>query len=166
MTMKTRDMVLLSLLTAQAIVLHYIESFIPVIAPGAKLGLANIMTIVTLYIFGTKYALMVSVIRILLGSLLSGNPMGILFGLAGGLLSLTIMAILKKYPKYFSLIGVSTAGAALHSLGQLITAALLYKTKGILFTYMPILMLTSAITGYFIGFASNHIIIYLKEHFE
>lgn len=166
MTMKTRDMVLLSLLTAQAIVLHYIESFIPVIAPGAKLGLANIMTIVTLYIFGTKYALMVSVIRILLGSLLSGNPMGILFGLAGGLLSLTIMAILKKYPKYFSLIGVSTAGAALHNLGQLITAALLYKTKGILFTYMPILMLTSAITGYFIGFASNHIIIYLKEHFE
>lgn len=164
--MKTRDMVLLSLLTAQAIVLHYIESFIPVIAPGAKLGLANIMTIVTLYIFGTKYALMVSVIRILLGSLLSGNPMGILFGLAGGLLSLTIMAILKKYPKYFSLIGVSTAGAALHNLGQLITAALLYKTKGILFTYMPILMLTSAITGYFIGFASNHIIIYLKEHFE
>lgn len=166
MTMKTRDTVLLSLLTAQAIVLHYIESFIPVIAPGAKLGLANIMTIVTLYIFGTKYALMVSVIRILLGSLLSGNPMGILFGLAGGLLSLTIMAILKKYPKYFSLIGVSTAGAALHNLGQLITAALLYKTKGILFTYMPILMLTSAITGYFIGFASNHIIIYLKEHFE
>lgn len=164
--MKTRDMVLLSLLTAQAIVLHYIESFIPVIAPGAKLGLANIMTIVTLYIFGTKYALMVSVIRILLGSLLSGNPMGILFGLAGGLLSLMIMAILKKYPKYFSLIGVSTAGAALHNLGQLITAALLYKTKGILFTYMPILMLTSAITGYFIGFASNHIIIYLKEHFE
>ena len=164
--MKTRDMVLLSLLTAQAIVLHYIESFIPVIAPGAKLGLANIMTIVTLYIFGTKYALMVSVIRILLGSLLSGNPMGILFGLAGGLLSLTIMAILKKYPKYFSLIGVSTAGAALHNLGQLITAALLYKTKGILFTYMPILMLTSAITGYFIGFASNHIIIYLKEQFE
>lgn len=164
--MKTRDTVLLSLLTAQAIVLHYIESFIPVIAPGAKLGLANIMTIVTLYIFGTKYALMVSVIRILLGSLLSGNPMGILFGLAGGLLSLTIMAILKKYPKYFSLIGVSTAGAALHNLGQLITAALLYKTKGILFTYMPILMLTSAITGYFIGFASNHIIIYLKEHFE
>lgn len=166
MTMKTRDTVLLSLLTAQAIVLHYIESFIPVIAPGAKLGLANIMTIVTLYIFGTKYALMVSVIRILLGSLLSGNPMGILFGLAGGLLSLMIMAILKKYPKYFSLIGVSTAGAALHNLGQLITAALLYKTKGILFTYMPILMLTSAITGYFIGFASNHIIIYLKEHFE
>lgn len=164
--MKTRDTVLLSLLTAQAIVLHYIESFIPVIAPGAKLGLANIMTIVTLYIFGTKYALMVSVIRILLGSLLSGNPMGILFGLAGGLLSLMIMAILKKYPKYFSLIGVSTAGAALHNLGQLITAALLYKTKGILFTYMPILMLTSAITGYFIGFASNHIIIYLKEHFE
>lgn len=162
--MKTKDMVLLSLLTAQAVVLHYIEGFIPVIAPGAKLGLANIMTLVTLYTFSTKHALMVSVIRILLGSLLGGNPMGILFGLVGGLLSLAIMAILKNRPKYFSLIGVSTAGAAFHNLGQLITAALLYRTKGILFTYLPILMLTSAITGYFIGFASYYIVNYLKDH--
>ena len=50
MNMNTRDMVILSLITAQAVVLHYVEGFFPVIAPGAKLGLANIMTIVTLCI--------------------------------------------------------------------------------------------------------------------
>lgn len=166
MSMKAKDMVLLSLLTAQAIVLHYIEGFIPVIAPGAKLGLANIMTLVTLYVFSAKHAFVVSVIRIFLGSLLGGNPMGILFGLVGGLLSLAIMAILKRYPKHFSLIGVSTAGAAFHNLGQLVTATLLYRTKGILFTYLPILMLSSAITGYFIGLASNYIINYLERSME
>ncbi|HHW70371.1 MAG TPA: Gx transporter family protein [Clostridiales bacterium] len=162
--MNTRDMVILSLITAQAIVLHYIEGFIPVLAPGAKLGLANIMTIVTLYIFGARYALVVSVIRILLGSLLSGNPMGILFSMVGGILSWLIMAILKGYPEYFTLVGVSTAGAAFHNLGQLATASILYNTIGIFFTYLPMLMLTSAITGYFIGFASRHIIDYLEKH--
>ena len=159
-------MVLLSLITAQAIVLHYIEGFIPVIAPGAKLGLANIMTIVALYIFSAKYALVVSIVRILLGSLLSGNPMGILFSLVGGLLSWVVMVILQRHPDYFSLVGVSTAGAAFHNLGQLAVASIIYKTIGIFFTYLPILMLTSAITGYFIGIASNYIIVYLRHHME
>src|SRR5690606_40021999 len=162
--MNTRDMVILSLITAQAIVLHYIEGFIPVLAPGAKLGLANIMTIVTLYIFGARYALVVSVIRILLGSLLSGNPMGILFSMVGGILSWLIMAILKGYPEYFTLVGVSTAGAAFHNLGQLATASILYNTIGIFFTYLPILMLTSVITGFFIGVASHYMIDYLEKH--
>ncbi len=164
MNMNTRDMVILSLITAQAVVLHYVEGFFPVIAPGAKLGLANIMTIVTLYVFSAKHAFVVLGIRVLLGSLLSGNPMGILFSMVGGILSWFIMSILKRHPKHFSLVGVSTAGAAFHNLGQLATASIIYNTIGIFFTYLPILMLTSVITGFFIGVASHYMIDYLEKH--
>ena len=156
--MRTRKLVLLSLITAQAIVIHYIEGFIPLIAPGAKLGLANIMTLVTLFVFNVKYAFVVSIIRIILGSLLGGNIMGIIYGLVGGMLSLTIMSLLKRHSNIFSLIGISTAGAAFHNIGQLMTASIIYSTKGILFTYLPVLMLASAVTGYFTGLASDFII--------
>lgn len=156
---KVKKLVYLSLIISLALVIHYFESFIPPLAPGAKLGLANIMALVTLSLFGFKEALVVTLIRSLLGPLIGGSPSSILYSLAGGILATLIMALLyQKFRPYFTLMGISTAGAVFHNLGQLLVASSLYGTFGIMFTYLPILMLSSVITGYFVGLVSRYII--------
>lgn len=161
---KTRKMTLMALIISQALVLHYIEGFIPVLAPGAKLGLANIMTMVTLALFGFNEAIVVVMIRSVLGPLLGGSVTGILYSLSGGMLSGIIMAILYlKFSDYFSFMGISTAGAVFHNIGQLLTASWIFGTIGILYTYLPILMLAAIATGYFNGLVSRYILRYVKN---
>lgn len=164
---KTRKITLLAIIISQALVLHYIEGFIPVLAPGAKLGLANIMTMVTLVIFGFKEAMVVVVIRSVLGSLLGGSITGILYSLSGGILSGLAMSLLYlNFQSYFSLMGISTAGAVFHNIGQLLTASWIFGTIGILYTYLPILMLAAVITGYFNGLVTRYILKYLHNKLE
>ncbi len=161
---KTRKMTLLALIISQALVLHYIEGFIPVLAPGAKLGLANIMTMVTLALFGFKEAIVVVVIRSILGPILGGSVTGILYSLSGGILSGIVMAVIYiNFEDYFTFMGVSTAGAVFHNIGQLLTASWLFGTIGILFTYLPILMLAAVVTGYFNGLVSRYLLGYLRN---
>ena len=160
----TRKMVYMALIISQALVLHYIEYLIPPLAPGAKLGLANIMTLVTLNLFGFKEAMVVVVIRSVLGPLLGGSPTGMLYSLSGGILSCLVMALLYFYfNKYFSLLGISTAGAVFHNLGQMLAASLLFGSIGIMFTYLPILMLSSVVTGNFIGLVTKYILGFLNN---
>lgn len=164
---KTRKITLLAIIISQALVLHYIEGFIPVLAPGAKLGLANIMTMVTLVLFGFKEAMVVVVIRSVLGSLLGGSVTGILYSLSGGILSGLAMSLLYlNFQSYFSLMGISTAGAVFHNIGQLLTASWIFGTIGILYTYLPILMLAAVITGYFNGLVTRYILKYLHNKLE
>lgn len=164
---KTRKITLLAIIISQALVLHYIEGFIPVLAPGAKLGLANIMTMVTLVLFGFKEAMVVVVIRSVLGSLLGGSITGILYSLSGGILSGLAMSLLYlNFQSYFSLMGISTAGAVFHNIGQLLTASWIFGTIGILYTYLPILMLAAVITGYFNGLVTRYILKYLHNKLE
>ncbi len=162
---KTKKITLLGLIISQSLVLHYIEGFIPVLAPGAKLGLANIMTMVTLVLFGFKEAMLIVIIRSVLGPLLGGSVTGILYSLSGGILSGIIMAIMHlKFNDYFSLMGISTAGAAFHNIGQLLMASWIFGTIGILYTYLPILMLAAIVTGNFNGLVSRYIVGYLKKN--
>jgi heptaprenyl diphosphate synthase len=159
-----KKLVYLALFISQALVLHYIEHFIPPLAPGAKLGLANIVTMVTLSVFGFKEAMAVVVIRSVLGPLLGGSPTSILYSLSGGILSCTIMGVLYfRLPRYFSLYGISTAGAVFHNIGQLLMASLLFNTIGILYTYLPILMVSAVVTGNFIGLVTKYILHFLKK---
>ncbi|HZJ57579.1 MAG TPA: Gx transporter family protein [Clostridia bacterium] len=161
---KTRKLTLLGLLISQALVLHYIEGFIPVLAPGAKLGLANIITMITLVLFGFKEAMAIVIIRSVLGPLLGGSITGILYSLSGGLLSGIVMALLYiNLRDYFSFMGISTAGAVFHNIGQLLAASWIFNTIGILYTYLPILMIAAIATGYFNGLISRYILGYLKN---
>lgn len=161
---RVRKMVMLALITSQALVLHLIEGFIPVVAPGIKLGLANIMTLVTLTFFGFKEALMVVVARSVLGSLLSGSVTAMLYSLAGGILSCLVMGLLYfRWQTHFSIIGISTAGAIFHNIGQLLVASGVFGTIGILFTYLPVLTIVAVGTGFFVGLASGYIIKYLER---
>ena len=161
---RIRGMVMLGLIISQALVLHILEGFLPVLAPGMKLGRSNIMTLVTLVFFGFKEALIVVGIRAILGSLLAGGVTAIFYSLAGGILSCLVMGgLYYKCRQYFSIMGISTAGAIFHNIGQLSVASWMFGSIGILFSYLPLLTVTALGTGFFVGLASNYIIKYLQH---
>jgi len=147
----------LGLFTAVAIIFGYVETLLPVVVgiPGVKIGLANLVTVFVLYIYTWKEALIVSVMRILVTGFLFGNLFSILFSLTGGLLSLLIMAFLKR--KEFSIIGVSIAGGVAHNIGQIIIAALVVENVK-MYYYMPVLLVSGLITGGCIGVVSQELL--------
>ncbi|NBI05531.1 Gx transporter family protein [Senegalia massiliensis] len=162
---KTRKIVVISLLVAQALVLHLVERLIPFNfgVPGAKLGLANIITLVSLYLFGFKETLTVVILRVILASLLGGNVSGFLFSISGGILSFLIMYILKVIGREkISVIGISIVGAVFHNIGQILMAALIIENLNI-FIYLPLLLLSSVITGLFVGITVKYILKFLKD---
>lgn len=137
--------------TALALIFGYVESLVPISfgIPGVKLGLANLAVVIVLYLMDVKSAYLLSVLRIVLSGFLFGNLFGILYSLAGGLLSLSVMILLKK-TNAFSVVGVSVAGAVCHNIGQLIVATIVLESVSIA-NYLPVLMIAGIITGFVIG---------------
>lgn len=137
--------------TALAMIFSYIESMIPIPVPipGIKLGVANIAVITVLYVLGSRQAVLINLLRITLTAVLFGNFNSFLFSMAGGILSLAIM-ILLKYCKVFSMIGVSVAGGVFHNIGQITAAVFLMDTTAIYY-YLPVLLIAGVITGIVIG---------------
>lgn len=144
--------------TALALIFSYVESLIPIQLkiPGIKLGLANLVIVVILYKMGTKEAYLLSVIRVVLSGFLFGNLFGILYSLAGGLLSLSVMVILKK-TKAFSLLGISAMGGVFHNIGQLLMAAIVLESLSIGY-YLPILLISGLVTGIVIGVVAGEML--------
>ncbi|CQR72515.1 Riboflavin transporter RibU [Sporomusa ovata DSM 2662] len=157
---KTKRLVLLALLVAMAAALHVLESQfpIPVPVPGVKLGLANIISLLAILMLGWQAAVYVAVARVLLGSLFGGSLLGPAFvmSMGGALASIFIMAyISKNYQQVFSLAGVSLVGAAVHNITQVILAAFLVHSAGLLW-YLPYLLLFAVPTGLFTGLTANY----------
>ena len=149
---------MLGLTIALAMIMSYIEALVPLsfAVPGIKMGLANIVIIFVLYKIGTKEAILVSLIRVILVSLLFSNVMAMAYSIAGAVLSLAIMWFLKKTDK-FSVIGVSIAGGIMHNVGQIIMAVILLGTEQIAL-YLPVLIITGTATGVVIGIVSGLVI--------
>lgn len=141
--------------TALALIFSYVETFIPVNLgiPGVKLGLANLIIVVALYKMRLSEAYLLSVVRILLAGFIFGNYFSIIYSLAGGLLSLTVMALLKKWGG-FSLQGISIAGGVFHNIGQLIVAAVVVETFSVTY-YFPVLLVAGLLTGLVIGIVAE-----------
>ena len=156
--MELRNYLYIALLTAISLVLFLVEGLIPLpfIAPGAKLGLANIVTVCALFSLGPRACLFIILLRTGLASFFGGGPVIFLYSLTGGLLSLAAMTALKK-TACFSIIGISAAGGFAHHFGQLIVAALAADTLSI-FRYLPILGPCGLITGFIIGGLSTRIL--------
>ncbi len=152
------------LLTALAIIFGYVEFLIPVslAVPGAKLGIANIVVLFSLYFLGTKGAALISVVRIVISGLLFGGVFSMLYSLAGGILSFVVMAILYKN-RNFSPFGVSVAGGVCHNIGQLCVAAAVMQTPSI-FSLFPYLVAIGAVTGAVNGVLTNIILRRMKTH--
>jgi heptaprenyl diphosphate synthase len=149
----TRKMVILSLLVSQALVLHVIERMIPVPipVPGVKLGLANVISMFTIIIFGWKEAMLVVFLRTILGSFFGGGISSFLYSFTGGIISTIAMAVLYKYfKKVFSIVAISVVGAVFHNIGQILIASMVVSNVN-LFFYLPVLLIAAVITGIFIG---------------
>ncbi|MTI69286.1 MAG: Gx transporter family protein [Firmicutes bacterium] len=162
---KTKKIVIIALLVAQALVLHYIERMIPVNfgIPGAKLGLANIITLVALYLFSFKDVLTIIILRTLMSTLMSGSVSGLLFSMVGGILSFLVMYGVKELGKdYVSTMGVSIIGAISHNIGQIIVAAFIIESLKIAY-YLPFLIIAAIGTGLFVGLTVNYLLGFLSK---
>ena len=160
----TRRVTNLALLVSIGLVLSIIESTFPPLlpVPGAKLGLANIATVIALYMFGPWMALEVTVLRALIGGLLRGSVVGLFLSFSGGLVSTLVMIfIYVLFDGTFSMVGVSVAGAVAHNVVQLLAAYLLVRNLA-LFFYMPYLILIAVPTGLFVGFAARRVTLSLE----
>ena len=154
--MTTRKLVTMALLISLAIVVSIADSFIPSFVPGMKLGLANIIILVTLYGYGFKEAFLVNLARVFIASLLRGNifTMGFFMSLAGAIASLIVMFLLKRFIKNIHIVGVSVVGSLFHSAAQIVVGMFFISSTSLIY-YLPILCLTSVITGIFVGLTAG-----------
>lgn len=151
---------LLGILTAGAIVIGIVESFIPSIGiPGVKLGLANIVMLIILYELGILEAILVDLLRVLVVGLIRGTflSMGFLMSLTGAVFSIGIMILFYLLIKKFSIIGVSVIGAVFHVIGQILIAMIYLGTVYVVY-YLPIILVSSVITGVLVGLVAQLVI--------
>ena len=164
MNSKTKKIAFLGLMASLALVLSYIEFLLPPIysaIPGIKMGLPNIVIIFALYKFGIKDAAIVSFVRLVSVWLLFGTVMTFAYSLAGAVLSLALMALLKKVD-LFSTAGVSVVGGIAHNAGQIAVAMVLLERAEIGY-YMIILSVSGTVAGLLIGLASAYLLKHLDK---
>lgn len=154
--MRWKKVSLLGLCTALAMALSFLESLVPPLMPGVKIGLANIVAVFVLYRVGAKEAAAVSLVRITLASLLFGSATGFAYSLAGGALSLLAMILLKRTAR-FSCVSVSVVGGVCHNIGQIAVACYVTGTRQLVW-YLPVLLLSGIAAGAAIGLLSGIIL--------
>lgn len=154
---KVKKIALFGMLVALAFTLSYFESLIPFNfgIPGVKLGLANLVVVVALYIMKPGEAFAIAMIRIFLAAMTFGNFYSLAYSLCGGILSFIVMLAAKKTK--LSVIGVSILGGICHNIGQIIVAAFIMETGRIAY-YLPVLLVAGLITGMLLGIVSKLVI--------
>ena len=158
---KNKRLIYISLLAAQGVVITMLERAIPfAFAPGAKLGLANIITLLAIFTLPYKDSFKVVWMRLLISTLLGGTLSTFLYSFAGAFLSYGGMLLVRLLgPKRVSMIGISATGGILHNVGQLAMASLIAQSFSVML-YLPILSVTGIFSGIAVGVAAN----YLLEH--
>ena len=148
----------IALLTVLSLILFVLEGFLPLPlpVPGAKLGLAAIVTLIALHLLPAHDAALMLTLRILLSSFFGGGIAPMLYSLAGGAASFAAMVLLKKYTQ-LSIVGISAAGGFLHNMAQLLVAAAVMQTTA-LFSYAPVLGFVGILTGIGIGMSAQIIL--------
>lgn len=163
---QTKHLIYMSLLVALALVLHLVERSMPVpfMTPGAKLGLANLVTVIALYTLDKRRDVMkIIVARLFLSAIFGGSVSGLMYGSMGALLSFIIMVVVKEGLKdKVSIIGVSAAGAVFHNIGQLLVASLIVRNIGVML-YLPFLSIAGIVTGIFVGMAANYTVAHMYK---
>ena len=151
--MKLKRLTLCGVLTAVSLTIFVLEAQLPPLlpVPGVKLGLANLITLFALLYLSPKETCLILLARILLGTVFTASPATLLYSLTGGFFCLGAELILIKFWHIQEIWAISTVGAMVHNLGQLIAAALVTQTLSI-FWYLPILLIFGILTGLFTGF--------------
>ncbi|MEO1770946.1 Gx transporter family protein [Candidatus Enterococcus ferrettii] len=155
---KTRKYLFISLLVAQGVVLGLLENMIPspfAFAPGAKLGLANLITVISLFTMRKRESFLLICLRLLLTTLLGGTVSTLLYSSSGAFLSCGGMLLVKKLgPQRVSIIGISATGGFLHNVGQLFVASWIAQSWSVML-YLPILSFSGILSGIVIGLSAN-----------
>ena len=157
--MKTRKITLLALLTAIALTIFMVEAQIPALVPipGIKLGLANIVTVFTVFALGPKEGCLVLAARIFLGAVFAGNFSTIFYSAAGGALAIAVTILLRRILTKKQLWVAGALGAVAHSIGQMAMAVLLTGTPGLI-VYLPVMIAVSIVTGTFTGLCAQFLV--------
>ncbi len=165
---ETKKLTFLGLMVGYSLILYIIEGFIPnpmiAVFPGAKLGLSNIITLVALMTLGFKDTFIILTVRIILSSIFTGPMSYLMFSIGGGYLSLVVMYLFSRI-KGFSTVGISIGGAIGHNVGQLLVASAIVKNIAMT-TYLPFMLITSLVTGIFVGIVSKFTIPYVKSRIK
>lgn len=150
--MSIKKNVYLGFLIALAFVFSYLEFLVPISVgiPGAKLGLANLVILISLYTMNYKDVFVLSIIRIVLVGFTFSNMASMLYSIAGAVLSFIVMVIAKK-TNFLSITGVSVLGGIFHNVGQIIMAVWVLKTPNLIFYYLPLLIVIGCLSGTVIG---------------
>ena len=157
--MKTRKLTLLSMLCAIALTIFMVEAQIPALVPipGIKLGLANIVTVFTVFTLGAKEGAAVLFVRIFLGAVFAGNFSTIFYSAAGGACAIGVTILLKKVLTKKQLWVAGALGAIAHSIGQMAMAIALTGTPGLI-AYLPVMIVVSILTGTFTGLCAQFLV--------
>ena len=157
--MKTKKMTLLGLLSAIALTIFMVEAQIPPIVPlpGVKLGLANIVTVFTVFALGPREGAAVLFVRIFLGAVFAGNFSTILYSGAGGALAIAVTIALRKILTQKQLWVAGCLGAIAHSVGQMAVAMVMMGTPSIAI-YLPVMIAISIVTGLFTGLCAQFLV--------
>lgn len=153
----------MAMLVALAMIFSYVESLIPINfgVPGMKLGVANLVTVTGLYFLKTPEVLAVSVLRVLLTGFIFGNGMSIIYSLAGAVVSLLAMALVKKMDG-ISIVGVSITGGVFYNIGQILVAMSVVENLKLIY-YLPVLLVAGTVTGFVIGIVAGKILPVVKK---
>ncbi len=157
-------------LAALAVVIHVLESALPSPLPGVKPGLANVITLAVLFIYGLRAAIWVSLLRVLAGSLLAGTFLSPTFvlSLGGAVSSLLLMALLSRTglllaapgPADWRLgpVGVAVLAGQAHMLGQFALAYVLFIPHPALLGLLPVLLGMALVFGLLSGYIGRHLL--------
>ena len=158
-TVKTRKLTTLALLSAIALTIFMVEAQIPAIVPlpGVKLGLANIVTVFTVFAIGAKEGAAVLFVRVFLGAVFAGNFSTIFYSAAGGACAIGVTILLKKILTEKQLWVAGCAGAIAHSVGQMAVAVAMTATPG-LAVYLPVMIAIGIVTGLFTGLCAQFLV--------
>ena len=159
MLVKTKKLTLLALLSAIALTIFMVEAQIPALVPipGVKLGLANIVTVFTVFALGAKEGAAVLFVRIFLGAVFAGNFSTIFYSAGGGALAIAVTILLKKILTNKQLWVAGSLGAVAHSIGQMAVAILLTGTPSLI-VYLPVMIAISIVTGLFTGLCAQFLV--------
>ena len=146
-----RKIVFTALLSAAALISFLIESlFPPLFIPGARLGISNVFVLFALITLGVKEGLAVLTIKILLGSIFTGNISAALYSLPAGIISFSLQALLVVFSKKISVISLSTLGGVVNLTVQNLVFCLIAGGSEYLI-YLPYLATIGTLAGAFVG---------------
>lgn len=164
---RLKKLLTVAMLSALAAVLGAFESMLPILTavPGGKLGIANCVTVIVLYVFGTPYALAVSILRVIVSCVLYGGMNAFMYSFAGAVVSVAVMISARKImDKRVSPVGISVLGAAFHNMAQVAVAWCVLRTSALAW-YLACLLLIALVSGTVCGWISNECINRLRNEF-